>query len=774
MKKLGISIMIIVACLLSIPKMYAQYQITGRIMQEGKEIPMEFANITLDTADSVFVTGTTTDMKGVFLLKNVESGNYLITASYMGFTSQTIALNGLSKSIHLDDIYLEEKTSELDAVSITASNAVNKTDRLILFVTRQQKQNSSNGINLLNTMQLPRLTVNPIMNEVSLPGEGTIQFCINGVIVSASDIQALQPNEVIRIEYLDNPGVRYGDADIVINYILKRERTGGSISMDLGNAITTSFGDDQLAAKFNYKKSEFGLNYAVRYRNPTHLWGDEERTFHFSDGNSMKRFSDGIPGHFTENAHNLSLNYNLLDDGKYYFNATFRHAFSKEEKIRYSSQYASLKTENITNTYQGSNGIQRTPSVDLYYMRSLKNKQNMIVNIVGTYINSQINQKYEEKKEEVEISNIISDVKGDKYSIIGEAIYEKTTENGDRFTAGIKHTHAFANNDYTGTINSQTKMDQADSYLYAEYAGKKDKFSYIGGVGLSRSWAKQKGENDYTFYTFRPKLTLQYDFTRSMFLRLKGDIFNATPSLSRLSDIDQHIDTLRIMRGNPDLKPNINYQINLLYSWKKGIYGVDFYNLYLYSPNPIMEETLRENDKFIYTYNNHKNWQKLNSELTLKAGPIKKILLISLTGGINHFISNGNEYRHTYTNLYYRLQMMAMYRKFTGILQATSADDHFAGETIHGGENSHLGMLTYNAGKFTIGAGVMLPFSDQYKRYTENRNVYNPSKLYAYANDFSRMILLKFSWNFDYGRKAKGGSKRINNEDTDSGIMRNN
>ena len=145
--------------------------------------------------------------------------------------------------------------------------------------------------------------------------------------------------------------------------------------------------------------------------------------------------------------------------------------------------------------------------------------------------------------------------------------------------------------------------------------------------------------------------------------------------------------------------------------------------------------------------------------------------MVSLTGGVNYFVSNGNTYHHTYTNFYYRVQVMAMYKKFTGIFQANSGYDHFSGESLYGGENLHLFMLNYNTGKFTAGVGIMYPFSDQYKRIGESRNVYTPMKETMYANDYSRMILFKFAWNFNYGRTMKSGTRRINNADYDSGIM---
>jgi hypothetical protein len=774
MKKIIYTSIAIVICLFSCTQLFAQYQISGRIVQEEGNAPLEYANVALTLKDSAGpISGVTSDAKGIFRLRHIPPGDYLLTASYLGFISKTVILNKLSKSIDLGDILLKSETNELETVTVTASNVTNRTDRLIVFVTDEQKARSSNGLNILAVMQLPRVIVNPITNEVALPGDEKLQFCINGVKAEHADVRALQPNDIIRIEYLDNPGLRYGKADAVINYILKRERSGGSVSLDMTNAVTTSFGDDQAAAKFNYGKSEFGLIYSVHYRNPTQVWKDQERTFYFEDGSSMQRTDKGIPGDlFSENFHQATLNYNLLNAHSY-FNATVRYSFMGEDKVGHTRQYTSVNPAGVTDVYQGSNTDQHLPSVDLYYQHTLKNRQTILFNLVGTYIKSGIDQMYEEAQAEEPIATIISNVDGRKYSIIGEGIYEKIFENKNRFSAGLKHTQAFANNYYAGTVTSRTEMDQTDTYLYAEYAGKIDKFGYTGGVGLSRSWAGQ-GDDDYTSYTFRPKVTVQYNPTPSMFVRLKSEVYNTPPSLSKLSAVDQYIDTLQVMRGNPGLKPNLNYVTSLLFSWRKGGYGVNFNTYYHYCPDAIMEETFREDGLFVNTFANQRSWRKFNSELTLNGDIIKKYLSASITGGVNRFITEGHTYTHTHTNFYYRAQFIAKYKKLTGIFQAGSPYDHLAGESLNEGENSHLAMLMYNAGKFTAGAGVLLPFSSQYVRNSEGWNRFSPTKATMYANDFSRAVLLKFSWNFSYGRKAKSVNKRIYNEDKDTGILSNN
>lgn len=69
---------------------------------------------------------------------------------------------------------------------------------------------------------------------------------------------------------------------------------------------------------------------------------------------------------------------------------------------------------------------------------------------------------------------------------------------------------------------------------------------------------------------------------------------------------------------------------------------------------------------------------------------------------------------------------MAMYKKFMAMFQIQSSYNTFVGELLHGGENIHMFMFRYNQGKFSVGAGLMMPFSSQYKRVEENRNAYAP------------------------------------------------
>lgn len=147
----------------------------------------------------------------------------------------------------MGELSLSPDNIVLEGVTVTASPVIKKTDRQIILPTEMQTKAASNGISLLRNLQLSRILVNPIDNTITVPGGDNVQLRINGVEVTQAEITAIRPADVIRIEYIDNPGTRYGNAGAVLNYIVKRRESGGSISADLTNgASKQGFGEYNL------------------------------------------------------------------------------------------------------------------------------------------------------------------------------------------------------------------------------------------------------------------------------------------------------------------------------------------------------------------------------------------------------------------------------------------------------------------------------------------------------------------------------------------------
>lgn len=153
-----------------------------------------------------------------------------------------IDLQGFERSAHLGTLILRDVPQQLGEVTVTASNMISTADKKMVFPNRKQVKASANGMDLLRNLMLPRLTINPIDNSVGTTDGGSVQLCINGRKVSKEEIMALQPADILRIEMLEDLGVRYGDAAAAVNYVVKRYDIGGSFGYNGVQSIKSAYG----------------------------------------------------------------------------------------------------------------------------------------------------------------------------------------------------------------------------------------------------------------------------------------------------------------------------------------------------------------------------------------------------------------------------------------------------------------------------------------------------------------------------------------------------
>ena len=747
--------------------------IKGLVKDGRNKEPLEFANVVLQTLDSAFITGTTTDGKGYFALDKVKAGDYLLAISSLGYETQYVALKGFNKSITLNDIPMEDAAVSLDGVTVSASNTSSRSDRKLVFPSDRQVKASTNGMDLLQQLMLPKITVNPMSNEIKVPGNGEVQLRINGVKVELDEVKSLLPADIIRIEFHDNPGLRYGNAEVVLDYIVRRPETGGSLSVDMSQGLNALWGEHRVSGKINHKKSEFGASYRIGPRDFYGLSRDNEEIFHLADGTVLHRKEEGDPAHGRMFMHNLNVNYSVQDPEKYLFNATFRYWNNHQPHWDYRGILSNLDNpDDYVDMVDLNSSDNQVPALDLYYQRNLKNDQTLVFNVVGTYNRTSSHRFYQESRGEELLTDINNRVSGKKYSLIGEAIYEKKLANGNSLSGGVWHTQSFSDNEYRNGHDYETHMDQSASSIYGEFKGKVRKLDYMLGVELARLYYKQEGTDDSDqFYTFNPRFTLQYALPGQSFIRLKGYVGNLSPSLGNLNAVEQVIDSLQLQRGNPRLESYMSYLLDLNYEYQKGIFYALVNGTYEYVPNAIMDEKYQEGNKIIQTWNNQKNWQRVVGFAMFRVGPIKDILQFSFTGGVNHYISNGNTYSHRYTNWYCNMQASFTWKKFMLMYQMNTNWNRFWGETLEGGENIQMFMAKYNFKNLSLGIGAFNPFSDNWKVQSENWNQYASSKKTSYIKESSRLFVVSVSYNFSFGRTYKVGQKRLNNSDSDSGVM---
>lgn len=748
----------------------ADNRISGRLLDDNDNSALTGANVVLqaDTSKVLFVS--VTDGTGHFEIKDVDDGSYVLRFSCLGYEPQSVSLANLDGDIYMGEIRLVPTATALGEVVVEGSAVINKIDRQIILPTSAQRKASTNGISLLQHLQVASLVINPLDKSIKTNLGDEVQLRINGVVSDKNDVMALHPADIVRIEYHDNPGLKYGDAAAVVDYIVKRKETGGNVAADLTNGIyPVGVGDYNVSARYNRNKSVVSAVFSWERRDLE--WTRENyETFVYPD-RTVENREIGSPTKIKYDRMNLNLNYNYADD-KNMLNVAFRNIYNNTPNSFYdrnSVLYQDGTAYNITNKQKEESYI---PSLDVYYQCSMKNRQNLYVDVVGTYLKSSSDRYYSMSQAEAAADEIVSVVDGERYSIIGEAIYEKQFDNGT-LTAGGRHSQSSMNNVYDGNLSSKVDMNQAETYVFAEFQSSVKRLNYRIGIGGMRTYYEQEGLSQEK-YIFRPTLSLSYNFSDKVFMRYNAEMSGYAPSLADLSDVSQAMDLYQVRRGNPALHSVTYYTQSLMASWRSRYVNVELFGRYSYDDNPMMEETLYEDGMFVRATANQRGFHRLNLQATVQVMPFKEYIAIRLTPFFNRYISLGNGYTHTHSNPGFRGSIMGMYKNWSMMIEMNTSYHTLWGETLQKEEKLHSIAVGYNTEKWGVQMMLMNPFTKRYEQSVENRSRLAPYNQVAYSNDFKRMVMVNVSFNLDFGKQRNAAGKRINNSDTDTGILSGN
>ena len=677
-----------------------------------------------------------------------------------------------------------DTTLTLGEVTVNGMRTIQKVDRTLFLPTKKMARSSANGYDLLKLMMLPGIKVDPVQQTISSLRGGGVQVRINDVKAGTQDILALQPDEVVRVEYIDNPGVRYSDTslDAVINYVVKRRYSGYVGGAQTMQAFTTGFNNSYAYFKFNHKKSEFSFNYSFNYRDYDKRRYDETADYYFPDGTTRHREYRGYNSPFMYNTHNFQLGYNLAEPDKYTFNARFNINISNNP-YRGVNQLAIETGQPDLYQYNKASSSGYTPSLDLYFSAKLPHKQSIAANVVGTYIHTDYDylmRQYlfelspSQSMQAAPVNDYSYSTLGKKYSLIAEAIYAKEFKKAT-LSAGGEFSISRTDNDYTGAVNTDALLNSNNLYLFTQLQGKLAWLNYTVGVGANRASIHQ-GDIGFEKWTFRPRLSLQTSAIKNVSLSLTGQMHQGTPSLSQLSDVRQQSSDLMAGDGNVNLKPYTVYQAYFTGTWNVPLLSLWVNAGITYAPDVIMttyNAVQQDNGEYMIVSrpeNQRAFYDKwVRGNLTLHA--IKDVLDISLYGCYDRYDSRGNTYRHTYNAWQWGAEASLMLGNWTVMADFYNTPKSYYGESMSGGENSSDVRVNYKWKDLQVGLGAILvgyPHGYEYPGHTDSR--YYKSHYKTWIEDNGNMVYITLSYNFSHGRKYQTEQRRLNNADYDSGI----
>ena len=658
------------------------------------------------------------------------------------------------------------KSVEMKEVIVEAARVTKKLDGMLIVPSDAQREAATDGYSLLGKLSLPRIRVDEVMRTiVPLTNNGSVQLRLNGTLASKEDLLSLDPKLVKNIDFIDNPGIRYGDGiGYVIDIRTKRNTTGYVLGADLSNAVTTLNGDNTVYAKLNHKNSELALTFNSSYNDHRGFRSSETADYTLNNGSHYLVSRNQTAGRSRRFGNQFEIKYSLADSATYVFQASLSTEGSNTPGNYADFVYRDGTIEKSFRTIDVASSF--APTLDLYFFHQLGKHQSITANVVGSSI-------YTDKRGyNGEEGDYAYEVNGRTWSLESEAIYENKLK-PFTLSAGLEHSVSFTNNEYTGDVSAFNKMRRGELYLFSEVKGRWKRIGYSAGVGVANKTYSQENYS-FNYWTFRPKLTLNYDILTGLNARYTFETYRSVSSYAMVSDARIRENSREWKVGNPNLQPSrvIKNIIDVSYNGRRVSGGMNMeYRRVLGSNMSVYERTAT--DEFLYSQQNIGNVMMFVVQNYLKYDVVPERLSVTLFGGINRFFNISSLYRHHLTSYNYGGNIQAYLGRWTLTGYADNGWRFVEGE--HEGRNGaavYFG-ASYRWKKCNVSLFLQHPFQQHpaiQRGKVLNENLH---KEYIYrSRDLGNMITLRFSWKLSKGKSYKEIEKKVQHEENkQTGIM---
>ncbi len=439
-------------------------KISGTVMDNGTNKPVEFATIALTDANGKTIDGTIADVKGKFTITKIADGTYSVAISFIGYETitQPIILEGKKNDINLGTIKIAEEARQLNEVIVEGKKDLveERVDRTIYNAENDATTKGGDATEVLK--RVPMLSVD-LDGNVSMRGSSNITVLINNkpsTIMANSVADALKQipaDQIKTVEVITSPSAKYdaeGSAGI-INIVTKKNTLEGlTLNVDAG----VGFRGSNLGLNGNYRKGKMGFSLGGFGRSNYNVSGSFENNQTTEDKNIIYQTiqkagnrSNGIFGNY-----NLGWDYDI----------------NKKNSVTASLRYG-LRNNNsyqdglLTDSYV--DGIVKTPSS----LRDVTTKD-----LSGTTdLNFNYTHLFDKPQREFSILALYS--RNDRNNDFTNAILNPSTED---ITSRSKNENAGLNEEYTIQADYQTPV--SDNQMFE-----------IGGKSIRR-----KVSSDFAFY----------------------------------------------------------------------------------------------------------------------------------------------------------------------------------------------------------------------------------------------------------------------------------
>ena len=650
------------------------------------------------------------------------------------------------------------KTKEIQEVILKSQRKKQFADKAVYTFDKEALDKARYAKDLLRT--LPELQLDPISNSITSIKGGTTLFLINGIEATDLQIRSIAPKEVVKVEYYDIPPARWATrADTVVNILTRSTETGYLLGADVTSALNTGFVDASAYASYTKGKNDFGLEYSLNLRDYDNRKGLS--IYDYDLNGQHYRSEENRKDHFGYTTQNIALRYTRMVPDHYTFQAKLNmDIVSSFSKTKGESLFTKDSAAEMHEMFKNYSSDYINPKLDLYYSKKIGSKDELSINAVGSHYNTDITEFAKEWV--ISSGNSVYDndmiLKTEQTNFVGELAHTHDFKVG-KLSSGYRISGSSISNDLTNLAGySQYNVNYMEQYFYSEFSGKRDKFSYRLGAGLTNIHNKS-AENTFNEWSFTPRLILGYQLKNNQSLRFTGSYTPGSPGSNALSSNVVQLAPNIVRRGNPFLKSQQVLSNNLIYSLNNKYFDFNASLFYVYTDR-IINQYYVQDDTFggyALTYENAKNGQKYGLQLTGSYKPFGNSLLVlkTMLSPVSEMIrtASGELIKNNYLSNYFVVS--SEYKSFRVQYMFNIPVYTLSGAFLNTNENKNHIFASYKLKSWTFSTGMYwIGMPSHYRTKSLSQSLVNYNVDTKIMNNKS-MFVLGVSFDFSKGKKTE-------------------
>ena len=641
------------------------------------------------------------------------------------------------------------QAKELDEVVVKASYLTREDDHILAIPTKEQRKHAVTGYDLLNNLMIPGVSVGRSTGSVTTPS-GAATLYIDGRKVDFREVQSLRPKDIARVEFFDVPTGKYAKDAYAINIVMKPLNNGGYTQLDASQGAGYLNGDYNLVSKFVTGTKSLNIWAGYSLENPKSSMNENE-VFNFPDYQLNRQlFYNNAENRHTEEYVQASISnrgkkYIWMLRGGMAWNDIRNNV--NNGMTDYWQTKASVKDGSILNI--NSRNKSYRPSVYFYGLHTFSDTKSLDYVFDGYYSRNDYNRFYNEDDE-----SFHSLVKEDYYYVKANANYSMAFSHRNRLAFSLFEFMRISDSEYMGTSIYNQNLHSSETILFADYSQRLGRFFFDINPGLSFLTYSLKGMEPINHLTPRLQTRAAYKIDKVQQLQFTFALGNTYPRINTINNVEQQIDPIIILKGNPDMDNSILLNPRLSHTLNLNKFALQTGVSYFYQNHSIISDYYIRDGHLISTFRDDCIYHRPSADISMAYKPSGSLNMKLSSQWIEHLVREGTEHRNL-SSISGSAMVNYYIQDFSfSVSLATPSRDLI---------NSQISRKTYwqyqlsamwKHGNWAIEANANNLFMMKNNIVDELSTPYYSFKQINQSRSYNQYATLKIVYSFDYGKKT--------------------